>query len=65
MDNMINLINIALCYKYIKVVKRVNPKCSHYKEKLLYFFNFFEMRDVHLIHCGNHFMVTQITVLYT
>ena len=40
----------------MKIVKRVNPKSSHCKEKIILFF-----------YCGNHFMmyISQIIVLYT
>lgn len=40
----------------MKIVKRVNPKSSHCKEKIILFF-----------YCGNHFMmyISQIFMLYT
>ena len=42
MYDTINTINIAIYY--VKVVKRVNPKSSHHKEK--YFFCFFNFVSI-------------------
>ena len=54
---------------YMKVVKKVNPKISHCKEKffsmslILYLY---ENMDVHKIYCDNHFIIlyTLNLVLY-
>ena len=51
----------------MKVVKTVNPRSSHHKEK--YFFLFFHLCEMINVHetCGNHFMIygSQIIMLYT
>ena len=48
---MYNMINIYLTLLYIMKVKRVNPKCSHHKEKYFFSFSFilhlYGMVDVH------------------
>ena len=43
---------------YMAVVKRVNPKCFHYKANIASFIlNPYEMMNVHQTHRGNLFMV--------
>ena len=54
----------------MKVVKRVNPKHSHPKEKIIFIsliVYLYEMMDVPKTYCNNHFMmyVSQIIMLYT
>lgn len=57
----------------MEVVKWVNSKSSHLKEKINSFFPHFfllyqyEMMDVNKTYCGNHFMtyVSQTFMLYT
>ena len=52
----------------MKVVKRVNPKSSHHKEKYFSFILYlFEIMDVHKTYCGNHFMIylSKSITLYT
>ena len=44
MYNTINIINIVM---YVKVVKRVNPKSSHHKEKLSLVLHLHEMMGGH------------------
>ena len=43
MYNMINIINTDACY-IMKVVEKANPKGSHHKESITFFFCFVFMR---------------------
>ena len=70
MYNMINIISTAVCYLYMKVVKRVNPKSSHHKEKnfsISLILHLYEMVDVHCTYCDQHVMmyVKSHHLLYT
>ena len=37
--------NEHCCMLYRKIVKRINPKSSHHKEKDLFFLNFVSIQD--------------------
>lgn len=52
----------------MKVVRRVDPKTSHYKEKYMYVCMYpYEIMDTNSTYCGNHFIinVSQIIIPYT
>lgn len=57
-NNMINMINTALCYIYIYWYYSKFLSISHQKEKQYIFpVSLHEMRYIHQIYCDNHFII--------